>query len=221
MPKKVYMFTDSADLSNFSYKGVYVSLTIDTRKWAVTKRDADGHPTEHNQSQTLPVVLRVTKDSKRLYLPVGEKYTWNDWLEMCKHEQSTRVRADSERRANLKKHIANIKPIVCEMVDVGTFSLSRMKDRYNGAIDDDVTIYSVWDEIIQKKRDEDKAGTARCNVDIRNRFERDMGKDVAFSEIDREFIQKWVGVMKKNNLSITSIAIALRTFRAVVNICID
>ncbi len=221
MPKKVYMFTDSADLSNFSYKGVYVSLTIDTRKWAVTKRDADGHPTEHNQSQTLPVVLRVTKDSKRLYLPVGEKYTWNDWLEMCKHEQSTRVRADSERRANLKKHIANIKPIVCEMVDVGTFSLSRMKDRYNGAIDDDVTIYSVWDEIIQKKRDEDKAGTASCNVDIRNRFERDMGKDVAFSEIDREFIQKWVGVMKKNNLSITSIAIALRTFRAVVNICID
>lgn len=30
MPKKIFMSTDSADLANFSYKGVYVSLTIDT-----------------------------------------------------------------------------------------------------------------------------------------------------------------------------------------------
>lgn len=29
----------TADLADFSYKSVYVSLTIDTRKWAVTKRD--------------------------------------------------------------------------------------------------------------------------------------------------------------------------------------
>ena len=221
MPKKIYMSTESADLANFSYKGVYVSLTIDTRKWVVTKRDAAGRPTEHDQSQELPIVLRVTKDSKRLYLSVGERSTWNGWLDMCKHEQSTRVRADSERRANLKSHIANVKPLVCEMVDTGTFSLSRMKDRYNGVVDDNVTIYSVWDEIIQTKRNEDKAGTARCNVDIKKRFERDMGQDVAFGDIDRDFIQKWVGVMKKNDLSVTSIAIALRTFRAVVNVCID
>ena len=149
MPKKKFMFTESADLANFNYKGVYVSLTIDIRKWAVTKRDDAGHPTEHDQAQLLPIVLRVTKESKRLYLPVGEKCTWNEWLEMCKHEQSTRVRADSEKRSNLKKHIANIKPLVYELVDEGTFSLSRMKDRYNGIVDNNVTIYSVWDEIIQ------------------------------------------------------------------------
>lgn len=39
MPKKKFMFTESADLANFNYKGIYVSLTIDTRKWTVTKRD--------------------------------------------------------------------------------------------------------------------------------------------------------------------------------------
>ena len=44
MPRKIYMSTESADLANFNYKGVYVSLTIDTRKWAVTKRDNDGRP---------------------------------------------------------------------------------------------------------------------------------------------------------------------------------
>lgn len=50
MPEKKFMFTESADLANFNYKGVYVSLTIDTRKWVVTKRDDAGLPTEHDQS---------------------------------------------------------------------------------------------------------------------------------------------------------------------------
>jgi hypothetical protein len=45
-------------------------------------------------------------------------------LEMCKHEQSTRVKTDSEKRAQLKKHIANLKPIVYEMTDSGVFSLA-------------------------------------------------------------------------------------------------
>ena len=221
MPKKVYMFTDSADLANFNYKGVYVSLTIDTRKWAVTKRDKDGRPIEHDQLQELPIVLRVTKDSKRLYLPVGEKCTWNNWLEMCKHEQSTRVKTDSEKRAQLKKHIANLKPIVYEMTDAGTFSLAKLKDWYNGISDDNATIYSIWDEIIQAKRDEGKAGTARCNVDVRNRFISNMGKEVVFCDIDQKFIQKWVKVMEKKGLCITTIGISLRTFRAIVNVCID
>lgn len=221
MPKKKFMFTDSADLANFNYKGVYVSLTIDIRKWTVTKRDEAGRPTEHDQSQLLPIVLRVTKESKRLYLPVGEKCTWNEWLEMCKHEQSTRVRADSEKRANLKKHIANIKPLVYELVDAGAFSLSRMKDRYNGIVEDNVTIYSIWDEVIQHKRDIDKAGTARCNKDVRNRFARDMGKEVVFGDIDRDFILKWIERMKKRGLTVTTVGISLRTFRAIVNVCID
>ena len=221
MPKKKFMFTDSADLANFNYKGVYVSLTIDIRKWTVTKRDEAGRPTEHDQSQLLPIVLRVTKESKRLYLPVGEKYTWNEWLDMCKHEQSTRVRADSEKRANLKKHIANIKPLVYELVDTGAFSLSRMKDRYNGIVEDNVTIYSIWDEVIQHKRDIDKAGTARCNKDVRNRFTRDMGKEVVFGDIDRDLILKWIERMKKRGLTVTTVGISLRTFRAIVNVCID
>lgn len=217
MPKKIFMFTNSADLANFSYKGVYVSLTIDTRKWTVTKRDEAGRPAEHNQSQELPIVLRVTKESKRLYLPVGEKSTWSNWLEMCKHEQSTRVRADSARRAQLKKHINNLKPIVCEMADAGTFSLARIKDRYNGIADDNITIYSIWDEYIQEKKEKGDAGTARVGRDIRNRFIKDHGKDVVFAEIDRSFIQKWESSLKKSGLSTTYISIILRSFRTIVN----
>lgn len=221
MPKKIFMSTDSADLANFSYKGVYVSLTIDTRKWTVTQRDEAGRPAEHDQTQELPIVLRVTKESKRLYLPIGEKYTWNNWLEMCKHEQSTRVRADSEKRANLKQHLAKIKPTICEMADSGTFSLVRLKNVYNGVADDNVTIYSIWDEYIQKKKDDGKAGTARVGRDIRNRFIKDNGMDVVFADIDHSFIQKWATKMKKAGLSTTYTGIVLRSFRTIVNIAIN
>ena len=217
MPKKKFMFTESADLANFNYKGIYVSLTIDIRKWAVTKRDDAGRPTEHDQSQLLPIVLRVTKESKRLYLPVGEKSTWSDWLEMCKHEQSTRVRSDSEKRAQLKKHIANLKPIVYEMADAGTFSLARIKDRYNGISNDDVTIYTIWDEYIQEKKNEGEFGTAGVGKDTRNRFIKDNGKEVKFSDINFDFVQNWVKTMQGAELSSTYIGINLRTFRTMVN----
>mgnify|MGYP000017969884 FL=1 len=70
-------------------------------------------------------------------------------------------------------------------------------------------------------RDEGKAGTAWCNEDILKRFVRDMGKDVSLSDISHNFILDWVKVMKKNELSTTSIGISLRTFRTIVNICID
>ncbi len=220
MPKKVFMFTESADLANFNYKGIYVSLTIDVRKWAVTKRDDAGRPTEHDQSQLLPIVLRVTKESKRLYLPVGEKSTWNDWLEMCKHEQSTRVRSDSEKRAQLKKHITNLKPIVYEMADAGTFSLARIKDRYNGISNDDVTIYTIWEEYIQDKRKEESIGTANVGKDTRNRFIKDNGREVKFSDINFDFVQNWVKKMQDDELSTTYIGINLRTFRTIVNIAI-
>ena len=40
------------------------------------------------------------------------------------------------------------------------------------------------------------------------------------TEINKDFIEKWVKVMKRSGLSITSVAIALRMFRTIVNICI-
>lgn len=107
--------------------------------------------------------------------------------------QSTRVKSDSEKRAQLKKHIANIKPIIYEMADAGTFSLDRIKDRYKGLVDDtDVTIYSIWDDYIQEKRAEEAFGTASVGKDTRNRFIKDNGRGVKFSDINFDFVQGWV-----------------------------
>lgn len=220
MPKKIYMFTSTADLASFIYRGVYVSLIIDTRKWIVTERNNEGRPISHDMTQELPIVLRVTKDGKRQYLSIGKKITMRKWAELCEHEKNTRVKTDLQQRESLKKYLNDLKLMVVEMVDDDIFSLNRIKNRYNGIANTDITIYSVWDEIIKAKRDEEKAGTARCNTDVRKRFEKDLGQNLELTDIDRALVEKWVKIMKKNGLSPTTIGIALRTFRAVVNVCI-
>ena len=48
-----------------------------------------------------------------------------------------------------------------------------------------------------------------------------MGTDVAFADIDKAFVQEWVKRMKKSGLGVTTIAIGLRSFRTIVNICIS
>ena len=48
-----------------------------------------------------------------------------------------------------------------------------------------------------------------------------MGTNVAFADNDRAFILKWTKAMKKYGLSATTIGISLRTFRAIIKVCID
>ena len=108
-----------------------------------------------------------------------------------------------------------------QLIAEGNFSLRRLKDRFQGRKDDACTIYSIWDEYLQNKKDEGKAGSARCSGDVKSRFIKDMGKDVSLADIDRNFIQRWVRIMKKGGLSATTIAIDLRTFRTIVNIAIE
>jgi hypothetical protein len=48
-----------------------------------------------------------------------------------------------------------------------------------------------------------------------------MGTNVSFGDIDRAFILKWTKAMKKYGLNATTIGISLRTFRAIIKVCID
>jgi integrase len=48
-----------------------------------------------------------------------------------------------------------------------------------------------------------------------------MGSNVQFADINKSFVDKWVKIMKEKKLSLTTIGISLRTFRAIVNVCIS
>lgn len=197
----------SLDKFNSSNGQVYGTLTLDTR------RELD--------DGTYPVAVRVAYDGKSVYLRVGDRYTKEEWIDLCECEKLARNKKSSERK-ELKAKMDKVAIMVDRMLDDGSFSLQRLKDMFQGKkIIETDTVYSVWEAFIEEKTGQEKAGSARCSRDILSRFRRDMGKDVALQDINRSFILKWVKVMNKKGLSPTTIGIALRTFRTIVNIGID
>lgn len=187
---------------------VFGSLTLDIRKAA------------EDYSQELPVAVRVSYDSQKVFLRLGVKYTMSDWVSLCDYEKSGR-RVQQTERNDLKELLAGVELMTNQLIAEGNFSLRRLKDRFQGKRDDTCTIYSIWDEYLETKREEGKAGSARCSGDVKSRFIKDMGESVALTDIDRNFVQRWVRAMKKGGLSATTIAIDLRTFRTIVNIAIE
>lgn len=187
---------------------VFGSLTLDIRKAA------------EDYSQELPVAVRVSYDSQKVFLRLGVKYTMSDWVNLCDYEKSGR-RVQQAERNDLKELLDGVELMTNQLIAEGNFSLRRLKDRFQGKRDDTCTIYSIWDEYLQTKREEGKAGSARCSGDVKSRFIKDMGESVALPDIDRNFVQRWVRAMKKGGLSATTIAIDLRTFRTIVNIAIE
>jgi len=187
---------------------VYGTLALDTRR------------TSDDNTQELPVAVRIAHNGKTVYLRIGKKYTMEEWLDLCECEKQGRNKKAAERK-ELKTLMQKVENQVNQLIAEDSFSLKRIQELHQGKADNDCTIYSVWDSIIETKREKESSGTARCNKDVRRRFERDMGSNVQFADINKPFIDKWVKKMKDRNLSLTTIGISLRTFRAIVNVCID
>jgi len=186
---------------------VFGSLILDIRKAG-------------DYSQPLPVAIRIAYEGKKAFLRLGEKYTMEEWIQLCDYEKTGR-RIQLAERNELKALMEKIKDLTNQLISEGTFSIKRLQDRYQGKKDDTTSIYRIWDEYLQEKTDSGKAGTARVGRDVRNRFVKDNGENVEFSDIDSSFIQNWTAVMKKDGLSVTYIGIVLRTFRTIVNIAIS
>ena len=186
---------------------VFGSLILDIRKAG-------------DYSQPLPVAVRIAYEGKKAFLRLGEKYTMEEWIQLCDYEKTGR-RVQMAERNNLKALMEKIKDLTNQLISEGTFSIKRLQDRYQGKKDDTTSIYRIWDEYLHEKVDSGKAGTARVGKDVKNRFIKDNGEHVEFSDIDSLFIQKWTATMKKDELSVTYIGIVLRTFRTIVNIAIN
>ena len=186
---------------------VFGSLILDIRKAG-------------DYSQPLPVAVRIAYEGKKAFLRVGEKYTMEEWIQLCDYEKAGR-RIQLAERNELKALMDKVKDLTNQLISEGTFSIKRLQDRYQGKKDDTTSIYRIWDEYLQEKVDSGKAGTARVAKDVKNRFIKDNGEHVEFGDIDSSFIQKWTAAMKDDELSVTYIGIVLRTFRTIVNIAIN
>jgi hypothetical protein len=167
-----------------------------------------------------PVAVRVAYDKKTIYLRIGKKHTMANWLDLCDYEKTGR-RVQLNERNELKELMDRVEQMTNQLIAEGNFSIRRLQDKFQGKMDYDTTIYSIWEDYLQTKSEEGKASSVRCNKDVKSRFIKDMGSEVAFSDIDRDFLLKWVKAMKQGGLNVTTIAIDLRCFRTIVNIAIN
>ena len=157
---------------------VYGSLTLYIRKAG-------------DYSQPIPVAVRVCHGGQKVFLRLGRAYTLQEWLDICEYEKTGR-RVQLSERDEMKGQMEKIRQLVNNLIDTNIFSLRKLQDIYQGKKDDNTTIYSIWEEYMQGKLNEGKAGSARCNKDVYRLFVKDMGTDVAFADIDKAFVQEWV-----------------------------
>lgn len=203
-----YSSRGSSSLDKFtsSNGSVYGTLALDTRR------------ATDDDSQPLPVAIRVAYNGKSIYLRIGKKYTKQEWTELCDCERQARNKRSGERK-ELKAQMQRVEKMVNEMIDNESFSLNKLQERFTGVAPEGKTVYSVWEKYIEDRVVKNH-GTAKTNKDVMNIFIKDMGTNVTFADINRSLITKWVKKMKDRGLRDSTVGIRLRTFRAVVNVCI-
>lgn len=197
MPKVRKADTKQPFLEKWNNQYIWVTIILDMR--------------HKPQCETYPATLRTFYDGKRSYINLGRRYTVRQFLDVCNRKKNSM----NEDRKYLKNQFDRLVKVVTELDNEGNFSLERMKSRYEGIMDDS-TIYSLWDDIIREK----SVGTADSYRIARNRFITDNGHSIDFNMIDSKFIERWRNKMLKD-LSVTSVAIYLRSFRVVCRRAID
>lgn len=222
MEKNFRKFTDEVFLSNKQYRDrgeTTFSKFVSSNGSVTGTLMLDPRRANGDEEQELPVAIRIQYNGKKVYLRIGKTYKLEEWRVLCELERQGRNKNATERK-ELRTRISKVEDMVNALVDNGIFTLKRLQERFSGITPEERTIYSVWDKYIADRKI-DKLGTARTNIDVKRRFVKQMGTNVSFGDIDRAFILKWTKAMKKYGLSATTIGISLRTFRAIIKVCID
>ena len=90
---------------------VFGSLILDIRKAG-------------DYSQPLPVAVRIAYEGKKAFLRVGEKYTMEEWIQLCDYEKAGR-RIQLAERNELKALMDKVKELTNQLISEGTFSISQ------------------------------------------------------------------------------------------------
>ena len=98
---------------------VYGTLALDTRR------------ATDDDTQELPVAVRVAYDGKTVYLRIGKKYTMGEWLELCECEKQGRNKKAAERK-DLKNLMQKVENQINQLIAEDSFSLRRIQELHQG-----------------------------------------------------------------------------------------
>ena len=176
------------------------------------------------EKDSYPLAVRFTIYDSRYYYRLGEKYTATELAKIRKsvanREKSYGNETSFESKVRLQEVFTSMIRTVTNVNETGILTLERIKTALTGRCENNSFI-SVWEGIINIKRQDDKAGTAEVYETALKNF-KEITK-VSYSDgfsIDVAVIQKWVEGMNDRGFASATQGIYLRTCRMVINRCI-
>ena len=176
------------------------------------------------EKDSYPLSVRFTIYDSRYYYRLGEKYTPSELAKISKsvanREKHTGDETSFECKVRLQEVFTSMVRTVTSVNETGMLTLDRIKTALTGRCESN-SFVSVWENIIDAKRQGDKAGTAEVYETALRCF-KEITK-VSYSDgftIDAAVIQKWVDGMTEKGFASATQGIYLRTCRMVMNRCI-
>ncbi|WP_196012572.1 site-specific integrase [Alistipes onderdonkii] len=182
---------------NYSKDGVTVAAMFDT-----------AHP---KKSGKCPVKIRVTYNRVRNYYPTGKDLSPEEWEIL----PTTKVRALVAIRKDIESSYQIVRTAVEELAGAGGFSLDALNNRLKGAASD--TVNTMFRAKIAELEKAGRIGNMLIYDNVLKGLERFAGMRIRFDVITVAWLGKYADFMRKEGKRQTTIAIHLRTLRAVLN----
>lgn len=181
----------------YSKDGLTISSMLDTRR-------------ELNDG-TFPIKIRVYYQGKRIYYPTGKSVTSHEWevLPSSKNKELSSIRKDIENSFEIIKEVAE------ELLYAGEFSFERLNVRLRYS--SDVTMNALFRERIAELKRLGRVSNADIHYSVLIGLERFDGKSIPLERITPRWLTRYSASLAAEGKAQTTIAIHLRTLRAVVN----
>ena len=158
-----------------------------------------------------PVKIRVTCNRMRHYYPTGKDLTPEEWGAL----PTTKARALTAIRKDIESSYQIVRAAVEDLASSGGFSLDALSNRLKGAASD--TVNTMFRAKIAELEKAGRVGNMLIYDNVLKGLERFAGVRIRFDVITVAWLGKYADFMRKEGKRQTTIAIHLRTLRAILN----
>ena len=159
-----------------------------------------------------PVKIRVTYKRARWYYSTGKDLTPEEWETM----PITKARTLASVRKDIESSYQIVRSAVEELAASGGFSLDALNTRLKGAATD--TVNTAFRARMEALRKAQQVGNMLIYDNVLKGLERFAGPRIRFESITVSWLEKYALFLRKEGKAQTTIAIHLRTLRAILNI---
>lgn len=195
----------------------YIKMMLDVRNQKRVESNDKGN-------RKFPLCIRFVMGD-RYYFRLGEEYSEDEVARIMAstgqgEEKKNGVERDFDRKKRLRAKFDFYVSTVSQLNESGILTLDRIKTALTGR-SENCSFVSVWQDIINEKRNKGKAGTADSYQCSLNSFMQHTGLTEADGfAVDEGTINKWVEGLNRTLVNSTTQGIYLRACRVAVNRCI-